>query len=168
MVAGHLTTCVLAYPNGAARHVHLETTGHTWVRFAAPSLWAVVPVILLAVGMSAARNGGPRAGVGLALRLAAIQVPTFLLIELLLRDASPPQILGDPAVFVGLVLQPLVAVVAAWLLDQFGEVVRAVVTRLHTPPGRAPRSFPRPALAQSPPRTSLLLHVRRRAPPLAA
>jgi hypothetical protein len=169
VVVGHLAACVLAYPNEAVRHVHLEATGHTWVRLAVPSLWAVVPVILLALAVGAVRRPAGSSGSGMALRLAAIQVPAFLLIELVVRDGGLGRILGDPAVFVGLVLQPLIAVVAAWLLDLFGRAVRAAVARLRTGLRHvASRSVLAPVLAQTPPRCRLLLPVGRRAPPLPA
>jgi len=69
-------------------------------------------------------------------------------------------------VFIGLVLQPLLAVLAAWLLDLFGRAVRAVAARLRAPARRLPRSFPRPALGPIRPRFGLLLPLGRRAPPL--
>jgi hypothetical protein len=169
VVFGHLAACVLAYPNDAVRHVHLEAAGHTWVRLAVPSLWAVIPVILLAVAIGVVRGTARPSGSGMALRLAAIQVPAFLLIELVVQDGGLGQILGDPAVFVGLVLQPVIAVAAAWLLDLFGRAVRFAVARFRTGlRPAAPRSVAPPVLGQGPPRWRLLLPVGRRAPPLPA
>jgi hypothetical protein len=169
VVVGHLAACVLAYPNEAVRHVHLEAAGHTWVRLAVPSLWAVIPVILLVVAVGAVRKTTASPGSGMAIRLAAVQVPAFLLIELVVQDGGLGHILGDPAVFVGLVLQPVIAVVAAWLLDLIGRAVRVAVARLRTGLRQAASpSVCAPVLGQTPPRWRLLLPVGRRAPPLPA
>jgi len=165
VVAGHLAACFLAYPSAEARHVHLVLSGHSWVGVAAASLLAVVPIILLSVGVRAL-SGGPWSSSGLALRLLAIQAPAFVLIEVVERRGSLVRALVDPAVFIGLVLQPFLAVLAAWLLDLFGRAVRAVSARLRAPARRLPRSFPRPALRTLSPRLRLLLPLGGRAPPL--
>lgn len=164
VVAGHLAACFLAYPSAEARHVHLAVSGHSWVGMAAASLSAAVPIILLSAGVRAV-TGRPWSGSGLALRLVSIQVPAFVLLEVVERRGSLTKALTDPAVFIGLVLQPLLAVVTAWLLDFFGRAVRAVAERLRLRPQRAPRSFPRPVLETIRPRLGLLLPIGRRAPP---
>ncbi len=166
VVAGHIVAYLLGYPSAGPRHAHLAVTGHSWVGLATASLLAVVPVVLLAVAVRAVRSEGSWSGSSLALRLIAIQVPAFALIEVLERQWSPGRTLADPAVFIGLVLQPLVAVLAAWLLDLFGKAVRAAVARLRRSLRRAPRSLPRRGLAQPRLRDELVLQARRRAPPL--
>jgi hypothetical protein len=164
VVAGHLAACFLAYPSAEARHIHLALSGHSWVGVAAASLLAVVPIILLSVG-ARSLSGGPWSGSALALRLLAIQAPAFVLIEVVERQGSLVRALVDPAVFIGLVLQPLLAVLAAWLVDLFGRAVRAVAARLRAPERRLPRPFPRPALGTLRPRLRLLLPLGGRAPP---
>ena len=166
VVAGHVVAYLLGYPSAGPRHDHLAVTGHSWVGVATASLLAVVPVVLLAVAIRAVRSEGPWSGSALALRLIAIQVPAFGLIELLERQWSAGRTLTDPAVFIGLVLLPLIAVLAAWLLDLFGKAVRAIVARIRRALHRAPRALPRPSLLQSRLRDEVLLPVGRRAPPL--
>ena len=165
VVLGHLAACFLAYPSAEARHVHLAVSGHSWVGVAAASLLAVVPIILFSVGVRAV-SGATWSGSGLALRLLAIQVPAFVLIEAVERRGSLARALADPAVFIGLVLQPLTAILAAWLLDLFGRAVRAVAARVRQRPRRAPRWLPRPVRATLLPRLRLLLPLGGRAPPL--
>jgi hypothetical protein len=166
VVAGHLAACFLTYPNAHARHVHLESSGHGWVGLAVPSLLAVIPVVLLAAAIRAV-EGSTWSGSRLAFRLAAIQLPAFAVLELITGPGSE-RTPGDPAVFVGLALQPLVAVLSAWLLDLFGRAVRAVVVRRPATPRVTPRSFPRPALELPPSRLRFLLPARLRAPPLSS
>lgn len=165
VVVGHLAACFLAYPSAEARHVHLAVSGHSWMGIAAASLSAVVPIILLSVGVRAV-SGRPWSGSALALRLVAIQVPAFLLLEVVERRGSLVRALTDPAVFIGLVLQPLVAVVTAWLLDLFGRAVLAVAARLRPPRRRVHPSPPRPVPATFAPRLRLTRPLGGRAPPL--
>jgi hypothetical protein len=165
VVLGHVTAYLLAYPVEGQRHVHLAETGHTWLGVGEASLVALVPVVLLAVVIRATGRGAWSAG-GLAGRLIAVQVPAFAAIEVLERGGSMARTVTDPAVLIALVLLPLVAVLAAWLLGLLHRAVRAVLgARL--PRHRAPaRSFRRPVLTDVPPRLRLLLPARRRAPPL--
>jgi hypothetical protein len=165
VVSGHIVAYLLGYPSAGPRHAHLAVTGHSWTGLAAVSLLAVVPVVLLAVAALAVRTESPWSGSGLAFRLAAIQLPAFALIEVMERQWSVGRAAADPAVFIGLVLQPLVAVLAAWILDLFRRAVRAAVERFHRTRRVAPRSYPRPALGQVRPRHRLLIPARRRAPP---
>jgi hypothetical protein len=167
VVLGHVTAYLLAYPVEGPRHDHLASTGHTWVGVAEASLLALIPVILLTVMIRASRPRGSWSGSGLALRLAAVQVPAFSAIEIVERG-SVVRTVTDPAVLIGLALLPLVAVLAAWLLGLLHRAVRAVLGARS--PRRRPsaRSFPRPVLARVPPRLRLLLPTRRRAPPLSS
>jgi hypothetical protein len=166
VVAGHIVAYLLGYPSAGPRHAHLAVTGHSWVGLATASLIAVVPVVLLAVAVRAVRSEGSWSGSALALRLIAIQVPAFALIEVLERQWSAGRTVADPAAFIGLVLQPLVAVLTAWLLGLFGKAVCAVVARMRRKLRRPPRSLPRPGLTRSRLRDELVLLARRRAPPL--
>ncbi|MGH2692053.1 MAG: hypothetical protein ACRDHM_06080 [Actinomycetota bacterium] len=165
VVLGHLVAYLLTYPSQGFRHLHLAVTGHSWLGLAAASMLAVIPVILLTVGVRSLRAPAGWSGGVLALRLAAIQVPAFLLIEIVEREWSIGRAISDPAVFVGLMLQPLVAVIAACVLELFARAVRAIVALLRPPRPYSPRSFPRPGLKLSAPRPWAFLPARRRAPP---
>jgi hypothetical protein len=165
VVTGHLAAYGFAYPNDPARHIHLILTGHSWLGLATVSALALLPVILLSVALRAFRRTSGWSGAALALGLIAIQVPAFTLIELAERGAYLDRTVGDPAVFVGLVLQPLVAVIAAWLLDLLRRAVRSVADRLRRPHRIAIRALPRPA-SSSASRHPLFFPARRRAPPV--
>lgn len=165
VVAGHVTAYFLTYPSQGVRHIHLEVTGHSWLGLATPSLLAAIPVVVLVAAVRSVRSDVPWAGSSLALRLAAIQIPVFALIETFERQWSVDRALSDPAVFVGLALQPLLAVVAAWILGLLRRAVRAIAILLVRRRRAAPRSFPRPALDEPGYRLWLLLPARRRAPP---
>jgi hypothetical protein len=165
VVVGHLAAYLLTYPNQAIRHVHLTITGHTWLGLAMASLVALIPVVALSVVVRAVRTG--TAGPGGALRLAAIQVPAFALVEVIERG-SLPGAATDPAVFVGLALQVVFAVLGAWLVEVLGRVALAMARRVAGPHLRA-RSAPPPLRRTVPfPRPCSLFPTRRRAPPLPA
>ena len=165
VVLGHLAAYILTYPNQGIRHVHLEITGHDWLGVATASLLAAVPVILLMAAVRSVRSEAPWTGPGLALRLLMVQIPAFASLEVLERGWSVQEALFDPAVFVGLMLQPLLAVVAAWALDLLHRAVRAIVVRLQAPRRIARRTFPRPAPEIPPFRARQLFPTGRRAPP---
>lgn len=166
VVGGHLVAYLLTYPSGGFRHVHLAVTGHSWLGFATASVLAMIPVILLAAGVHSLRASTGWSGRALSLRLAAIQVPAFLLIEIVEREWSLGRAVSDPAVLVGLILQPLVAVFAAWILELLGRAVRGIAALLRPRPD-TPRYLPRPGLRLDPPRRWVFLPARRRAPPLS-
>jgi hypothetical protein len=160
VVVGHLVAYALTYPDQAIRHTHLSITGHTWLGLGAASLVALVPVIVLATATRAIRTGA--AGPANAFRLAAIQVPAFGLLEMLERG-SVGEAAADPAVFIGLVLQVVVAVVGARILEIVGRIAVALVRRFAE---RRPRARSEaPPLGPPVPRLSLLFPSRRRAPP---
>lgn len=166
VVVGHLVSYTATYPSQGLRHIHLAVTGHSWLGLATASLIALIPVVVLVVAVRAMRSNAAWAGSTLAFRLAAIQLPAFLLIELLERQWSVGRVLSDPAVFLGLALQPLLAVLAAWILDLLRRAMRAVVELLHRRPQPAQHSFPRPILDQPSHRSWLLLPAQLRAPPV--
>lgn len=165
VVIGHLTAYLVAYPVEGPRHDHLALTGHSWVGVAAASALAIVPVVFLAVGIRALGSDDPWSRGGLAFRLAAVQVPAFAAIEVVERGGSVARTVSDPAVFIGLVLLPLVAVLAAWLLGLLHRAVRVMLAAGLRQRRVAERSFPGPAQTGLPPRLRLLLPTRRRAPP---
>lgn len=165
VVIGHLVSYFLTYPSQGIRHIHLALTGHSWLGLATASLVAAVPVLLLLAVVKSVRSSTPWTGGSLAFHLATIQVPAFLAIELLERQGSIGRALSDPAVFLGLALQPLIAVLAAWLLDLLRRAVHAIATWLAPRRFELPRPTPRTAPARSVPRPWLLVPSRRRAPP---
>jgi hypothetical protein len=162
LVLGHLLAYALAYPEEEARRSHLAATGHGWLDLVGLSLLAVIPAMLLLTTSGAIRGGPVVAGWS---RLAALQVPAFLLIELAERGSAIGGAFSDPAVLLGIVLQLVVAGVAALLLRGFSVLMASVARRRHT--RERTESAPFPAL---PPLTSphlvRLVRSRRRAPPL--
>lgn len=167
VVVGHLVAYLLTYPSRGVRHVHLEITGHEWLAVATASLLAAIPVIVLVAGSRSVRSPASWNGPGLALRLLTIQVVAFGLLEVAERGWSIREAIFDPAVFVGLALQPLLAVVAARILDLLHRVVRSIVARLRPAHPAAARPSRPPVPRQSVFRAWLLLPARRRAPPSA-
>ena len=167
VVLGHLAAYVLTYPNQGIRHVHLEITGHDWLGVATASVLAAIPVILLMAAVRSVRSETSWTGPGLALRLLGVQIPAFATIEVLERGWSVQEALFDPAVFVGLTLQPLLAVLAAWVLELVHRVVRAIIIRSEAPRRTIAHRFPPPVLEIQSSRDWLLLAARRRAPPPA-
>lgn len=165
VVAGHVMAYVLTYPSQGYRHLHLTITGHSWTGLAAASLLALVPVILLAVALRGLRASGGWSGSALAVSLVAIQAPAFLAIEVMERGWSAGRAATDPAVFVGLILQPLIAVVAAWVLELLRRTVRAIAGLLRARPAVRPASVPRPGLGAPIPRSRRFVPARLRAPP---
>jgi hypothetical protein len=128
LVLGHVASYALAYPSGQARHAHLLLTGHGWMGPALVSLAAAVPAVL-AVAAARSAGTGPLAVRPLAARLIGVQILAFLLVEVAERHADLGRALSDPAVLVGVVVQALVAVALAVLLNGFTRGVVAVVRR---------------------------------------
>jgi hypothetical protein len=166
VVVGHLVSYFATYPSQGLRHIHLAVTGHGWLGLATASLLGAIPVVILVVAIRSVRSKATWTGSGLALRLAAIQVPALVLIELMERGWSVGRALSDPAVFLGIALMPLLAIVTAWVLDLLHRAVRAIVVRFDRAARTVTRSFPRPVLDEPSQRFWLLLPSRRRAPPL--
>ncbi len=162
LVIGHLLAYALAYPEEGTRRAHLAATGHGWLDIVSLSLLAVIPAVLLLTTEGAIRRRPAVTGWS---RLAALQVPAFLLIELAERGSAIGGAFTDPAVLLGLVLQLVVAGVAALLLRGFSVLV-AAVARPRQARERAERArFP--ALPQiASPHLVRLVRSRRRAPPL--
>jgi lysylphosphatidylglycerol synthetase-like protein (DUF2156 family) len=172
VVGGHLLGYLAVHPEAYDRHRHLALTGHGWLGGALHSLLFVAPAaVLLAVAAVALaarspRPPGPHPPLRrLAVVLAALQVPVFLLLECAERGFSVAATTGDPAVLVGLLAQVLVAAASATLFAG----IRTAVVRL----ARPRRQALSPAQAPAPPRPledwtariALLLTAPRRAPP---
>jgi hypothetical protein len=163
LVAGHVAAYAVAYPSGAVRHAHLLLTGHGWMGPALLSLAAAIPAVIAAAAVRTSRAGPVAAG-PMATRLAAGQVPAFLLVEVAERH-DLGSALADPAVLAGLALQVVIAVALALLLAGFTRAVAVVVNRRSTISGRTrPLSDVSPAL-EIPPTTPHFGPARVRAPP---
>jgi hypothetical protein len=165
LVLGHVASYAVAYPSGQARHAHLLLTGHGWMGPALVSLAAAVPAVLAIAAARSARNG-PLAVRPLAARLIGVQVLAFLLVEVAERHADLGRALSDPAVLIGVVVQALVAVALATLLNGFTRSVVAMVRRRRRTRIRTRPASQRAAQLLVPLRPALLAAPRRRAPPV--
>jgi hypothetical protein len=163
LVLGHLLAYAVAYPGEAARSSHLAGTGHGWLDVVTLSLLAVIPAVLALTAVRSLR-GGSRGTTWV--RLAALQVPAFLMIEVAERGASFDRAFSDPAVLIGLVVQVVVAAVAPLLLRGFSRAVAAVAARVRSPRAAAATAPAVAPLDLSPPHLVRLVRSRRRAPPL--
>jgi hypothetical protein len=162
LVLGHLLAYALAYPEEGTRRAHLAATGHGWLDLVSLSLLAVIPAVLLLMTAGAIRG---RPAVTAWSRLAALQVPAFLLIELAERGSAIGGAFSDPAVLLGMVLQLVVAGVAALLLRGFAVLAAAVARRRHSRERTEGAGSPAlPPLAPS--HLLRLVRARRRAPPV--
>ncbi|MGH2655483.1 MAG: hypothetical protein ACRDIZ_02070 [Actinomycetota bacterium] len=165
IVFGHLAAYLVAYPAEPVREMHLALAGHGWMEVGALLALAVIPAILLVTGIRAARLE-PSAPLGrTALRLAAFQLPAFVLIELSERHFSLGLMLTDRAVLAGLAAQVVVSLVAAAVLTLVARGVRAVVSRRRPAPSPRPVRIPAPAQRVLASRAPFLLGPPRRAPP---
>lgn len=161
LVLGHLLAYALAYPEEGARRSHLAATGHGWLDLVSLSLLAVIPAILLLTTSGTLRG---RPAVTAWSRLAALQVPAFLLIELAERGSAIDGAFSDPAVLLGIVLQLVVAGVAALLLRGVSALITAVARRRHSRERTESAGSPAPPQI-APPHLLRLVRIRRRAPP---
>jgi hypothetical protein len=162
LVLGHLLAYAVAYPDDGIRQAHLAATGHGWLDLVTLSLLAVIPAVVVLTSASALR--GRPAGVTWS-RIAALQVPAFLLIEVAERGSAIGGAFSDPAVLLGIAVQLVVAAAAALLLRAVAAIVVAAVRtrRVRTPA----RTAPPPVLHHLvPPYLVHLVRSRRRAPPV--
>ena len=165
VIIGHALAYALAYPVGALRAEHLAATGHGSFPVIAVLALLSAGASLVVVGVRALRQDLDLGTAATAARLACVQVPAFLLLELVERGLDPTRTLSDPAVRIGLLMQALVALVIAVFLRSVVRAVRAIAG------GPRPR-WPRPAaiLLEVPteiglPRAPRHVGTHRRAPP---
>jgi hypothetical protein len=166
-IMGHLLSYLLAYPEGPARTGHLAATGHGSFRVA---VLTAVAALAIGAGLTVLRALRPRSSFvlrQLALTLAAIQLPGFAFLETAERGFDAAAAVGDPAVLVGLVLQPVLALVLAIAVVGLARSVRALFV--------TPRRAGRPSSQAEPPppapfvdRLGFLRPRPLRAPPLFA
>jgi hypothetical protein len=165
IVLGHLVSYWLAYPHPEIRADHLAATGHQALPIALVSAAAVVPAILVLLAVRTLRGPPLPPMRRFAGGLAAIQVPGFLLMELVERGMALERLGQEPALLLGILVQVLVAVAVALLCRAFMGVVAALASharrhrRIHV---RVRWPEPRHDLSN---RLVFLIHTRRRAPP---
>jgi hypothetical protein len=165
IVLGHLLSYWLAYPHAENRAAHLAATGHQAFPIALVSAVAVVPALLVLLTVRTLRGPALPPMRRFAGSLAAIQVPGFLLMELVERGMSLERLGHEPALLLGILVQVLVAAAAALLCRAFVRVVAARFRRVRRHRRiEVPVRKPVPRLDQ-PDLLVFLIHTRRRAPP---
>lgn len=165
MILGHALGYLLAFPAEVLRAEHLAATGHGPFPGLAALALAAAGACLIAVGTRALREGADVDLLPTAARLGLVQVPAFLLLELLERGVDPAGTFADPGVRFGLAAQVLVAVAAALLLRVVVRTVR-VLAEAARPARPRPAIVPVPLPTATPVRRpSLHIGSRRRAPP---
>jgi len=165
IVIGHLLGYLLAFPNGPERHEHLAAVGHGSFRWLGLIALAMTGLSLLALGARALRGEGGVPPGRTALLLASLQVPGFLLLELVERHFDPAATLADPGVQIGLLAQVLVALATAVLLRAFVRAVAVVAALLRRRRQHAPVARPAAPAILLRAGADLLVGARRRAPP---
>jgi hypothetical protein len=165
VVLGHLLAYVLAFPDDHERHEHLAATGHGSFQLLGLLTLAVAGVCPVVLGAWALRDGGGFPLRSAALLLGCLQVPAFLLLELVERHLDLPLTLTDRGVLAGLVLQVVVALAITILLRAFVRAVQ-LTARLLRRRRRAPaRIRPHAPAILLPAGAELHVGTRRRAPP---
>jgi hypothetical protein len=165
MVAGHLLAYAIVYPRPHHRMEHLVATGHGTLPLHAICALSCAPAVLAVVALLRLRGRTtPRPT---ARWLAAIQILGFVLVESIERGSSAGSILGEPAFLLGLVLQVVIALVAAGLVRVVTRAVSMLVARPE-PNGKAPQRISSPARGTARAnRFTFLVCSPRRAPPVA-
>jgi hypothetical protein len=176
LVGAHVVDYLVLVPNGAARHHVLIQTGHGYFGEAGVLAFAAAVIAVLAVASLGYRRGRDRTAeppamglAAMARRLAALQVGGFLLMEVTERLAAGASTshLVDPYVVTGIVIQVVVAALAAAVLvltESAAEIVGRIlgerpVTRtarsgLRSIPrslGLVVRTVARPGVVRGPP-----------------
>src|SRR5581483_878956 len=165
VVLGHILGYLLAFPNSAERHEHLAAVGHGSFHVLGFLSLAATGLSLIALGVRSLRGEVLPSRGRIALVLGGLQVPAFLLLELVERHLDVSATLADPGVLMGLLMQVVVAASLAVLLRAFVHAVRSVAALLRSRRFAQPlRSFAAPPVLLRA-GTDLLVGARRRAPP---
>jgi hypothetical protein len=165
-VTGHVLGYLVSHPEAHERSAALLSAGHGSFGRLVTGAAAAGAAALVVLAVRAGRREAIRFR-WLAARLVPLQIAIFALLELAERGFDPQRTFGDPAVFVGLAAQILVALGAALLARGVEDVVRSFRS-LALPRQRAPARSPLP-------RRASILRARsgkrwdalRRAPPLS-
>lgn len=167
IVIAHCLAYLIAVPAGGARAAHMASTGHGSFHVVASFAIAATAVALVSVCVRAlaATAGAPLARTVAWLSVA--QVAGFAALEAAERGFALDAVAADPAVRIGLVLQVVVAALAAAFLRGLERAVRAVAALVHRPRrAREPDARPRRAGHVRLRLAALLSSAPRRAPPL--
>ncbi len=143
-LVGHACTYALVQPDGGARQSLLAATGHAWVHIAneAGAAIAIVAVTAAVLGRLARRRAADVAAVSVFGRLAALQVVSFVAMEIGERAWAGVPLGGAMAngvLVLGVVVQLMIALAAAAVLS---HLLRSVDRLVHdfsalVPPPRA-------------------------------
>jgi hypothetical protein len=176
VIGSHWLAYLLAVPDPHERANALARTGHGyWPIGVAVALGCLVAGLAgFAVRRVRRRDEPGHPYASTATRLVALQGVAFVVLEVVERvvaGAAAMSVVDDPAFQLGVVIQVLVASVAAFLLLILGRVVDAVVRRARRTVAGTGREVPRPlsrripfksvfvyggALLRAPPTASLL------------
>lgn len=144
LVAAHFLDYLLLFPDGSERHTLLIHTGHGYLPQAAWLAGGAAALAAIGAGVLGFRRGrrGPGGGIGWgrsSLLLGAIQTAGFVTLEPLERllVGAPVDDVVGPLLAVGVLLQVLVAMVAASILRLIEGTAEAVGRGLSTPPPAA-------------------------------
>ncbi|MDP6078397.1 MAG: hypothetical protein QF638_09450 [Acidimicrobiales bacterium] len=179
-VTGHrpLAALLLAVPGALLAHsiAYLWThpgsitldvgRSHGYMPVAGPLVGLAGMVVLVWLAILGVRATGPDTKPGV-LRLAVLQALVFLTqetVELLTGGASLVELLGEPAILLGLALQLPVAALLIWLV-RVGSVLVELLFVLNRPGAGSSQESPLPALAMVAARP-VVLSVGRRGPPV--
>jgi hypothetical protein len=166
IVAGHVLSYVLTYSDPIDRTAHLAVSGHHSFPIQVASGLAIVPAILVLLAVRAVRGPAAPPPGRMTVRLAAIQVPAFLVMELWERAWSLDSFSSEPAILLGIVIQVLVAGASAMLCRAFVRVVRALAEWISASTGGKVSPIPSPVLrAERHQQLLFLIGSPRRAPP---
>jgi hypothetical protein len=175
LVAGHFLTYVLVAPVTAQRAALLRATGHAYF---SKAIAAGAALGAIAMGLSAARGWAQRhAGTnelgwrGLALRMGALQLAGFVILEVAERAVVQTSVGGIGAVLpAGFAVETAIACVVAALLcltvRAAETIARAIAVRWERRISRSPRvAIPRAGDARDPLLDLLSFSVYVRGPP---
>ena len=174
VVVAHAVDYAIVYPSASERAAHLRVTGHGyWPLAVAVALGAAGLALLLAAGRGASRRrpATPPSGRWVnAGTLLAVQAVAFAILEMgerALAGLPPSVLLHSPDIWLGMLLQVPVAVLAARLLGAVEHAACRVAEALRRPtPRRDARPVWRPAATAAPGALLLVAATRPRGPPL--
>jgi hypothetical protein len=167
VVLGHLLAYVLAHPEEAERSARMASSGHGSFPLLLISALAMIPAVLSLLAVRVVRGDRSPTLLSIAVCLAAIQVPTFLTMEFFERGMSFEQMLLEPAVVMGLIVQVLVAFISSVLVRTFVRAVGALTARRSQIPREPLIRHLAPVTHDCPRRLDFLISAQHRAPPLA-
>ncbi len=161
IVAGHALAYALAYPVRAVREAHLAQTGHEGFSMLLLAGLLVAGAAILWIGLRSIGNSTVSPSASMLLRL---QVPAFVLLELGERGFDVAVFGHDPAVWIGVALQVVLAFVVA-AIARGAVVVGQLVAGASPEPHRSQPTVLAPRLAEPTPPDPIAFGLRRAPPP---